>query len=1284
MTTDSNLADRFEELVFRFEDAWNQAPPPRIEEFLPLEEPLRMRVLEELLLIDADRRMQLGEAVSLAEYVARLPELSTSTELSGRLQRLIDERQRQNWCVTDGAGRYRVIEFHAKGGLGQVSTAADEQLKRTVAIKEIQPRFAGHPVSRQRFLEEAEITGTLEHPGIVPVYGAGTFADGRPYYVMRFIQGTSLTEAIAAWHAETSSAARSSVEHALEFRKLLRHFIAVCDAVQYAHDRGILHRDLKPSNIMLGKYGETFVVDWGLAKAMNQGEPAGSVAADVVESTDDRTRELQQTQPGDKLGTLDYMSPEQAAGRQDQIGVASDLYGLGATLYQLLTGVPPFHQHRGDITEAASSGQSPSEALRRQLDRFIQRVAAGEFPRPRAIKPNVPRALEAICLKAMSLRPSDRYGSVRHFASDLECWLADEAVTALPDSWQARLGRWARRHRAVVAALIGLLSTAVTGLAIGTVLLNRERSLTVEQRNRAVASEGNAQELRRQAQQSEAVARAEANRANEQAQRADKEAQRAAQKSAEVQQVAKFLVDLFRSSDPLSLRGSGFSGNQFTEVKLTANDLLQRGVQRIEDLKAQPLVQATLLENLGDIHRNLGHYELAKRLLDRAWERRQTLLKLDDPAIAEIALSLGRWHQDQGHFREAKEFYDQALSIRLKHWPDESLPVAEIEFHQAWLIADRDRQAPAAELFRKVLRTREKLLGPNHPDTQAAKVFLAVNLLTEGREIEGMMLMASDLELAAIPKGILDYRAAESLRGQGRYDEARARLEPLVEEATKTLGQGHPVRALLVGCVAGIAQQQGKFADARQLTEESMSVLEPLLRNHPRMARPAAQYARGMWYGGYLPLAEKYLRHALKLALAGVDADVGMMQGETHESTIALGRVLLAQGKYDEVRALYDQGYPLSGQWKNYDFRADCVRLLGQSLVAQGNPERAAPYLAAACRITGSLGNRLELSDLLEYAECLREAGHDELAEAQLAKALRLANQWDSDESLNAFARSRIADVYGLHDRVDDAERQLRLAVPDQDAPSPRHPHAADQTVVLARFLRQLGKLDEAEQLLVQAERDLRANVGPKELPTTAARLELARVHQRRGNIPLAAELARSALADRTQLLGAGHPAFVEAQLTLVECLRLAVEASRAEALELLKAAHSSTRRMFGPGHPRLFEIVERHAELLRAIGQTDEAIELLDSTLKTAPPTLPRATSTSVALLESVRGAIFVDRRDFPAAESLLKSSHHRLQLTFGRLDERTQRSFQRLVRLYELWGKPAEAKEYRRAMLR
>ncbi|HEX7450025.1 MAG TPA: serine/threonine-protein kinase [Pirellulales bacterium] len=226
--------------------------------------------------------------------------------------------------------RYQALRPHAKGGLGEVLVARDEELNREVALKQIQDRFADDVSSRQRFVLEAEITGGLEHPGIVPVYGLGAYADGRPYYAMRFIRGQSLQEAAEAFH-RAEQPGRDPGERTLELRKLLDRLIAVCNAIEYAHARGVVHRDLKPGNIMLGKFGETLVVDWGLAKLLGQPEtiePMGErpLAPSSLAGT-------MPTQMGAAVGTPQYMSPEQAAGRLDLVGVASDVYSLGATLY---------------------------------------------------------------------------------------------------------------------------------------------------------------------------------------------------------------------------------------------------------------------------------------------------------------------------------------------------------------------------------------------------------------------------------------------------------------------------------------------------------------------------------------------------------------------------------------------------------------------------------------------------------------------------------------------------------------------------------------------------------------------------------------------------------------------------------------------------------------------------------------------------------------------------------------------------------------------------------------
>ncbi len=356
--------------------------------------------------------------------------------------------------------RYRVLKAHKKGGLGEVFVAEDTELGRRVALKEIQTRFVNDTASRTRFVLEAEVTGGLEHPGIVPVYGLGHYADGRPYYAMRFVQGDNLREALRRFHTESPGF------DSLAFRQLLRRFVDVCNAVAYAHSRGVLHRDLKPGNVMLGQYGETLLVDWGLAKATGKASGERQRPASPTDDTPLLPRsggESGMTVQGQAMGTPAYMSPEQARGDFDTLGAAADIYSLGASLYELLTGQVPFPD--GDM----------------------EAVEAGRFPPPRSVKPSVPRALEAVCLKAMALKPADRYGSALDVAKEIDQWLADEPVRAYREPLRVRARRWIRKHaRLVTGFAVALVATTA---AMGLIAVEREQARKSIEVQRDIAQE---------------------------------------------------------------------------------------------------------------------------------------------------------------------------------------------------------------------------------------------------------------------------------------------------------------------------------------------------------------------------------------------------------------------------------------------------------------------------------------------------------------------------------------------------------------------------------------------------------------------------------------------------------------------------------------------------------------------------------------------------------------------------------------------------------------------------
>jgi serine/threonine-protein kinase len=349
---------------------------------------------------------------------------------------------------------YGQLQAHASGGIGEVFRAVGHDLNREVALKFMKLDRAGDADTRRRFDLEAEITARLEHPGVVPVYGRGVDPSGAPCYAMRFVRGQTLGDAIRAFHA-ADVRGRDPSERALAYRSLLRRFVSVCNTIGYAHSRGVMHRDIKPGNVMLGKFDETLVVDWGMAKLFDRGDEARAGGEETLTPVD-----VAPAAPTiGTVGTPRYMSPEQADGRWYEVGPLSDVYSLGATLYELLTGVSAF------------PAKSVAEVL--------ARVKRGHFLPPRNVKSTVPRPLEAVCLKAMALNPADRYTSAVALAADVERWLAGEPVLAYREPLSMKARRWARRHRTLVTAAV---ATLLVGLGALAVAYSRESAINKQLR----------------------------------------------------------------------------------------------------------------------------------------------------------------------------------------------------------------------------------------------------------------------------------------------------------------------------------------------------------------------------------------------------------------------------------------------------------------------------------------------------------------------------------------------------------------------------------------------------------------------------------------------------------------------------------------------------------------------------------------------------------------------------------------------------------------------------------
>jgi WD40 repeat protein/serine/threonine protein kinase len=366
--------------------------------------------------------------------------------------------------------RYHLLRLHATGGIGRVWLAWDGELGRCVALKDLHPDKAQHALLRARFLREIQITSQLQHPGIVPVYDLMLrpvpSGEVEPLYTMRFIQGRTLTAAAHAYHAQR----RAGKARARDLVALLNAFLSAANTVAYAHSRGVIHRDLKGQNVVLGDFGEVVVLDWGLAKvrepgARGEGRGAGEDLSSLAARHPSLATPPDQSLLGQIIGTPAYMAPEQAAGRPGDADERTDVHGLGAILYEILTGQPPFTD-------------TDTRAI-------LHKVCTSEPTRPSAHWPGVPRPLEAVCQRALARGPERRYASVADLVQEVQNWLVDEPVKAYPEPRLARLRRWARHHKPIVAGVAVLLLTGLVAGVVGVLALGEERTHLLEVRAEA-------------------------------------------------------------------------------------------------------------------------------------------------------------------------------------------------------------------------------------------------------------------------------------------------------------------------------------------------------------------------------------------------------------------------------------------------------------------------------------------------------------------------------------------------------------------------------------------------------------------------------------------------------------------------------------------------------------------------------------------------------------------------------------------------------------------------------
>ena len=367
-----------------------------------------------------------------------------------------------------GRGRLGVSERFAlgarigRGGMGEVFAAQDERLNREIAIKVLSGGVDERGELATRFIREAQITAQLTHPNVIPVHSLEQTDSYLPALTMKLVRGGTFQDYIAECTAAQGTPAFQPQRHSLAAR--LEHFLKVCDAMAYSHSRGVIHRDIKPENLMLGSFGEVYVMDWGLARILG--------TADLPPTTTDLLDEggAHETQYGMTLGTMRYMSPEQLEGDRDQIGAAADQFALGMTLFELITlrGARDRMQPLGKQVQLAQSGQRHTFA-------------------DLGLDADVPRGLQAIVDKSTNPFPDDRYETVDALGDDLRRWLHGEELLAWPDTTPRRMWRRLQRHpvKVLAALLTVLLVAGAVSIASLVMVLQSERQSADAQRTLA-------------------------------------------------------------------------------------------------------------------------------------------------------------------------------------------------------------------------------------------------------------------------------------------------------------------------------------------------------------------------------------------------------------------------------------------------------------------------------------------------------------------------------------------------------------------------------------------------------------------------------------------------------------------------------------------------------------------------------------------------------------------------------------------------------------------------------
>ena len=783
-------------------------------------------------------------------------------------------------------GPYTLLKVIGEGGFGSVYLAAQEQpVRRQVALKIIKLGMDTKEVIA-RFDAERQALAMMDHPNIARVLDAGATATGRPYFVMDLVKGEPI-----AYYCDA---------HNLGIRERLELFAQVCAAVQHAHTKGIIHRDIKPSNVLVGVVDgrpSVKVIDFGIAKA---------TSARLTEQT-------LFTQHRQLIGTLEYMSPEQAEGSLD-IDTRTDVYSLGVLLYELLTGATPFD---GRSLRSAAFAEiqriirevdppAPSSRLSQSTD-TLTTVAARRDTEPRKLGTIVRGELDWIVMKALEKDRGRRYETANGLAMDIRRYLDGEAVVAAPPSAAYRAGKFVRRHKGAVLSA----AAVAAALLIGVVAFAWQASVARSQRDRAVKAEAETELRADQLQlvadfQADMLGQIDPNRAGEEL-------------TADV--TAKLAAALAAADPPLPAaardRQVAAFTSQWGRVNATdvARELIDRTILRPAiatidtQFEDQPAVAARLRHVLAAQYRVLGLYDESMPLAEAALATRRQVLGQEHPdtlvslnEMGFLLLAMGKPAEAEPCFREALEKMQGALG---EDHRDTLTAMANL----AWSLQDQGRLDEAEPFYRECLEKRRRAFGDDDPDTATAISNVGYVLLAQGKYAEAEPFFREAATTLAALRGEDDPDAVVAVNNLGyaiQYQGRPAEAEPFLREALerwrRSRGEDHPLTLLAMNNLALLLQDLNQLDEAERLLRAAMEGRRRVLgEDHPDTINSVGNFGRLLQAAGRLAEAEPYVRQALE--------QKRRVRGEDHPDTFTsinnYGTLLEAQGHYAQAEAYY-------------------------------------------------------------------------------------------------------------------------------------------------------------------------------------------------------------------------------------------------------------------------------------------------------------------------------------------------------------------------------------------